>query len=121
MSGTRSSPVPKPGDILLVSFPFTDLRSTKRRPAVVLSPASFHRKSDDFIVCCMTSHVRGTTEEVRIDSRDLACGTLPAPSVALVSKIATLHKGLVTKRLGSLGNDKLAEVRSRLGRSLRLR
>ena len=40
------------GDIVLITFPFTDLTGTKLRPAVVLSEAVL-----DIIVCFITTHI----------------------------------------------------------------
>ena len=37
------------GDIVLVSFPFTDLTSSKRRPALILSPDSFNAAGEDLV------------------------------------------------------------------------
>jgi len=38
------------GDIVLVSFPFTDLSSSKRRPALVISPDAFNKQGEDLAV-----------------------------------------------------------------------
>ena len=35
------------GDAALVPFPFADLTTTKRRPAVVISGAAYHRTKMD--------------------------------------------------------------------------
>ena len=40
----------KRGDIVLVSFPFTDLSSSKRRPALVISPDSFNEHGQDLVL-----------------------------------------------------------------------
>jgi hypothetical protein len=39
-----------PGDVVLVRFPFTDLSTTKKRPALVISPAGFTAKNGDLVV-----------------------------------------------------------------------
>ena len=46
------------GDVLLVPFPFTDQRTTKRRPAVVVSSGAYHRERLDLIILAVTSQVR---------------------------------------------------------------
>ncbi len=45
------------GDIVLVSFPFTDLASSKRRPALVLSPDSFNTAGEDLVLAAVTSQI----------------------------------------------------------------
>jgi len=49
----------KKGSVILIPFPFTDLRGSKIRPAVVLS------KSDlDVTICFITSELKWKTEYV---------------------------------------------------------
>lgn len=47
----------KRGDIVLVSFPFTDLSSSKRRPALVVSPDPFNERGQDLVVVAITSQM----------------------------------------------------------------
>jgi mRNA interferase MazF len=45
------------GDIVLVSFPFTDLTFAKRRPALVVSPDIFNELNQDLILLAVTSQL----------------------------------------------------------------
>lgn len=45
----------KPFDIVVVPFPFTDRNSSKRRPALVLSSASFNQASGHSVLAMITS------------------------------------------------------------------
>jgi mRNA interferase MazF len=45
-----STTIYKQGDIVLVSFPFTDLTSAKKRPALVISPDSFNAVTEDLML-----------------------------------------------------------------------
>ena len=57
------------GDIVLVPFPFTDLSSTKKRPALVVSPDKFNEHAQDVVLVAITSqpsdsHVLSLDEQV---------------------------------------------------------
>ncbi|MGD9733946.1 MAG: type II toxin-antitoxin system PemK/MazF family toxin [Desulfamplus sp.] len=55
----------KLGDIILIPFPFTDLSSTKVRPALIISKNN--QKSQNVIVCFITSNQRQTKNDVKIE------------------------------------------------------
>ena len=61
------------GDIVLVSFPFTDLSSSKRRPALVISPDAFNKRGQDVVLAAITSCVlrRGKLDGVLQELREL--------------------------------------------------
>jgi len=44
---------------VLVSFPFTDLTSSKRRPALVVSPEAFNEAMQDLVLVALTSQLSG--------------------------------------------------------------
>ena len=58
------------GDIVLVPFPFTDLSSTKKRPALVVSPDRFNAHAQDVVLVAITSQP-ADSHVVALDEHDL--------------------------------------------------
>lgn len=77
------------GDIVLVSFPFTDQSATKRRPAVIVSAERYNRERPDLIIMAVTSEARpaGAFGEVRVKNRQVAGLIKPSVSLARLSKL----------------------------------
>ena len=98
------------GDIVLVSFPFTDLSSSKRRPALVLSPDSFNASGEDLVLAAVTSHITDDPHGVRLWRGDFAAGGLPKRSMVKATKLFTMHSSLIVKRIGALTTEKMEEV-----------
>jgi mRNA interferase MazF len=97
------------GDIVLVPFPFTDLSSSKRRPALVISPDAFNDQMADLVVAAITSQL--TNEHaVTIEQTDCVDGMLPKVSVVKLAKVFTIHSTLVIKKLCALREEKLAGI-----------
>ena len=89
------------GDIVLVPFPFTDQRATKKRPAVVVSSAAYNAARPDLIVLAITSQSRPTTGATEATVRHWRTAGLLKPSV-FKPLLATLEQALVLRRLGKL-------------------
>jgi mRNA interferase MazF len=105
----------KRGDIVLVPFPFTDLSSSKRRPALVISPDVFNDQTQDLVVAAITSQL--TNEHaVTIEPSDCVDGILPKTSVVKLAKVFTIHSTLVIKRICALQEEKLDAVLDELRR-----
>lgn len=48
----------KYGDIVLVKFPFSNLQTTKQRPAVILSTTQYNEQRQDYILMAISSRIR---------------------------------------------------------------
>ena len=94
----------KPGDIVLIAFPFTDFSTLKQRPAFVISSEEFNRTHPDLIVAAITSHILPEVDpsDFRLTEADLRAGGLPKASLVKLGKIVTLDQRLVRKKLGAL-------------------
>lgn len=99
-----------PGEIVLVPFPFTDLTSSKTRPALVLSCAPYNEASRDAILLGMTSNLANSDHSVLIDNEDLASGRLVATSRVKVDKVVTLEQRLIRRTVGKLEPEVLFRV-----------
>ena len=84
------------GDILLLSFPFTDVTAAKRRPALALMDTG----DEDIVVVRVTSQPPQTSFDIEL--LDWKKAGLLFPSVARIHKVATLEKQLVERKLGKL-------------------
>lgn len=84
------------GEIVVLPFSYTDLRSEKRRPAIVLLDAD----DGDVLVARITSKKNLSPFEVAIENWD-SVGLL-VPSFIRVHKLITIEKTLVLKSLGMI-------------------
>ena len=78
----------KRGDIVLVPFPFTDLSSSKRRPALVTSPDAFNDQMQDLVAAAITSQL-AADHAITIEESDCVDGALPKISVVKLAKVFT--------------------------------
>ncbi|MDO8629089.1 MAG: type II toxin-antitoxin system PemK/MazF family toxin [Phycisphaerales bacterium] len=87
-----------PGDVILVRFPFTDLASSKKRPALVLSPSEYFVRHQDVVVLALTSQPQ-PEDDFRLQAWKQA--GLPKPSW-FKPILATLSMDVFLRRLGTL-------------------
>ena len=87
-------------DVVVVRFPFTDRQASKRRPALVLSSASFNTAALHSVLAMITSAEQSAWPgDVAIT--DLVAAGLPA-NCLLRLKLFTLDHRLIVRRVGSL-------------------
>jgi mRNA interferase MazF len=100
----------KQGDVVLVPFPFTDLSTTKQRPALVVSSDALNSTREDVIVAAITSQVPAhlASDEFLIPPSELKSCGLPKASIVRLSKIVTLHQQLIIKAIGAMPAGSLA-------------
>lgn len=96
------------GDIVLITFPFTDLSGSKLRPAVVLTDTNL-----DLTVCFITTQIQWQ-EPTDVTLLPNLTNRLKKQSLVRTGKIATLDKMLVKGLLGRLTPNELTELNNKL-------
>ena len=102
----------KKWNIILVPFPFTDLKTSKKRPALIISPNEYNDKLDvviAFITSKLDSEYR--TDDYKIQQWEKS--NLPKPSMIRM-KFATIDKSIIIKKMGSLKKKDIIEFKKLL-------
>ena len=95
-----------PGEVVLVSFPFSDLSAVKLRPAVVLAAAG----QGDWILCQISSKPRPGVLGILLTDTSFAIGSLRLTSYARPAKLFTAHRNLRVAYLGTLRSEVFDQI-----------
>lgn len=102
--------MPSKGTIVTINFPFSDLSSTKRRPALVLASV----KKGDVILCQITSKPYSDPAAIVITANDFNQGTLNRESFARPGKLFTAHQSIICQEIATIKAQKFNEIILRL-------
>jgi len=97
---------PSAGTVVTVLFPFSDLSSSKLRPAVVLADSG----RGDWILCQLTSKSYSDASAVQIEDEDFVNGSLHRTSYARPGKIFTANESLMVTQIGNLQDHSFRKV-----------
>ncbi len=84
------------GDVVLLPFPFSDLRGSKKRPALIISNKKFNN-SEDRICCLITSNPK--TKGLLIKDQDYKSGRLPFTSWIKPDRLFTVNENIILRKL----------------------
>ncbi len=98
------------GQVVLATFPFSDLTATKLRPCLVIGIAEFN----DVLLCQITSKTYKSRKAINLAKSDFIQGELVQDSFVRPNKIATLGTSKIKRILGTISNNKLNEVKQNL-------
>lgn len=99
------------GDVVVILFPFSDLSSAKKRPAVVVA----NLIGKDIILAQITSAVsRNDQYAISLDEKDFSSGKLHIPSLIRLNKLFTADVSIISSKVGSLKIHKTQEVKNSL-------
>ncbi|MBE0487144.1 type II toxin-antitoxin system PemK/MazF family toxin [Marinobacter sp.] len=100
----------KQGELVLCEFYFSDLGQSKRRPVIVFRD---NLPFNDFVGIPVSSKIgRLHADESLLEREDLADGTLPKTSKAMVRKTFVIAKSVVSKKYGALSSARFQKLHS---------
>lgn len=106
------------GDIVLVPFPFTSQKASKKHPAAVVSSRDYNMSRPDVIIAAITSQLRSTATAGEVWIGEWSGAGLLKPSV-IKPVFATVEQGLIIRKMGTLESMDVQSLRKALALVLR--
>jgi mRNA interferase MazF len=97
------------GEVVVVPFPFSDLSTSKNRPALVLIDLA----GPDVVLAPITS-TRNSPHAITLEARDFQTGGLHHASFIHPTKLFTCERSRIRKSVGTITLEKRKEVVSTL-------
>ena len=93
----------KTGDVVTVEFPYSDLQGRKKRPGLVLAS-----DENDALLARITTRPPRDFGDILLENwSDVG---LPKPSTVRLTKLVTVDKRLILRRVGRLGAEDRSAV-----------
>jgi len=107
------------GDVVLVSFRFSDETGEKRRPAIIVSSDAYHQGRQEAIFAAITS----STDRILVGDHlisDWQDAGLFSPSVA-TGIIRTIKQSMIAKKIGTMPRPDMQAIEGNLRDALGLK
>jgi mRNA interferase MazF len=106
----------KPGDIVLIRFPQTDLQTGKLRPALVIaqSPGRYADVLLAFVSSRTYQAIPEFDEIIDTSDSDYASTGLKVRSIIRIARLTTVESSVINARLGSISPERLKLIKKRL-------
>lgn len=101
---------PVAGEIVVLPFPQSDLKTGKRRPALVLATLP----GDDLVLCQITSQARPDPYSITLAGGDFEHGRLVVDSYARVGRLFTVEESAIIYIAAKVTSAKLAEAKAKV-------
>ena len=110
----------RPGNVVVIQFPFADLGQTKLRPALLLGklPGIY----DDWLICMVSSQTQRCVpdfdEIVREGDADYAESGLKVASLIRLGRLAVVHGEILMGAIGRISPERLQRAKEHLAKWL---
>jgi mRNA interferase MazF len=98
------------GDIVVTPFPFSDLSSSTKRPALVIATL----RGNNVILCQITTKERPDPYKSDLTINDFETGGLNINSFIMPSILFTIRDSIILYKSGKLKDSKINEIQDRI-------
>ena len=98
------------GDVVVVLFPFSDLSSAKKRPALVIAALD----GDDVILCQITSQLKTDQYAISLNADNFSSGSIRRESNVRPNRLFTADTRIIQYRAGHLKDQAIEPVIDRI-------
>lgn len=98
----------KRGDVVLITFPFSDLQGIKVRPAVVISSDQYNKRSQDALFMLISSNIanpRSVDYLIQKEHPEFLKTGLKHASLVKCDKVVSLLQATAKRHLGCLSEN----------------